>query len=89
MVKTPKVRLYIRVRRSDGRDSFVDPTWNRNRTLRVGYALIDGQPEHHPEGIYYLRFLRSGKRVWEAVGSDAPGRALANLFPFPKGRSST
>jgi hypothetical protein len=70
-VKTPKVRLYIRVRLSDGRDAFVDPAWNRNLTLRAGYALIDGQPEHHIEGIYYLRFLNDGKRVWKAVGSDA------------------
>jgi hypothetical protein len=70
-VKTPKVRLYIRIRRSDGTDAFVDPAWNRNRTLREGYALVEGQPEHHLEGIYYLRFLRNGKRVWEAVGSDA------------------
>jgi integrase/recombinase XerD len=48
----------------------VDPAWNRNRTLRARYALLDGQPEHHPEGVYYLRFLRDGNRVWEAVGSD-------------------
>lgn len=70
-MKTPKVRLYIRVRLPDGRDSFLDPVWNRNRTLRTGYALVSGAPEHHPEGIYYLRFLRNGKRVWEAVGADA------------------
>jgi hypothetical protein len=71
MAKTPKVRLHIRIRRPDGTDAFVDPAWSRNRTRRAGSALIDGQPEHHVEGIYYLRFLRDGKRVWKAVGSDA------------------
>jgi len=69
-VKTPKVRLYIRVRLPDGRDAFVDPVWIRNRTLRQSYALIKGQPEHHAEGFYYLRFLRDGKRVWHRVGQD-------------------
>jgi len=28
--------------------------------------------EHHPEGVYYLRYLKGKKRVWEPVGSDAP-----------------
>jgi hypothetical protein len=42
-VKTPKVRLYIRVRRSDGRYAYHDPAWNRNRTLRANYALVN----HH------------------------------------------
>jgi hypothetical protein len=77
MAKAPKVRLYIRIRRSDGTDAFVDPAWNRNRTLREGYARIERQPEHHPEGVYYLRFLRDGKRVWEAVGSDANAAIVA------------
>jgi len=62
-VRSPKVRLYIRVRRRDGRYVYRDPVWNRNRTLRAGYTLVGGQPEVHPEGIYYLRFLRGKKRV--------------------------
>jgi hypothetical protein len=70
MAKAPKVRLYIRIRRrSDGMDAFVDRAWNRNR--------IEGQPEHHPEGVYYLRFLLNGKRVWEVIGSDADPALVA------------
>jgi integrase/recombinase XerD len=76
-VKARKVRLYIRVRLVDGRSVFVDPVWNRNRTLRAGYALIDGVPEHHPEGCYYLRFLRWNKRVRQAVGQDADAAMVA------------
>jgi integrase/recombinase XerD len=49
----------------------VDPVWNRNRTLRAGYALVRGQPEFHPEGIYYLRFVRGRKRIRRAIGPDA------------------
>jgi hypothetical protein len=77
-VKTPKARLYIRVRLPDGRDAFLDPVWNRNRTLRVGYALTDEQPRHHPERVYYLRFLRDAKRVWQRVGQD-PNLAITAL----------
>jgi integrase/recombinase XerD len=77
-VRTHKVRLYIRVRLPDGRHSFADPVWNRNQTLRSGYALIQGQPEYHPESVYYLRFLRGGKRVWQPVGSETD-RAIAVL----------
>lgn len=77
-MKTPKVRLYVRIRRADGRDAYADPVWNRNRTLRAGYTLINGQQEHHPEACYYLRYLRSGKRVWQSVGSD-PDAAIVKL----------
>jgi hypothetical protein len=45
-VKTPKVRLYSRVRQPDGRYSYLAPAWNRNRSLQAGYALVDGKPEH-------------------------------------------
>lgn len=75
-----KVRLYIRIRRSDGQNAYVNPAWNRNRTLREGYALIGGIAEAHPEANYYLRYLRGKKRVWESVGSaaDAALTALRN-----------
>lgn len=77
-MKTPKVRLYIRIRRTNGRDAYVDPVWNRNRTLRAGYAVVGGKAEHHAEGIYYLRYKRAGEsRQWVAVGSDPDCALLA------------
>lgn len=54
-MRAKKVKLYIRIRRNDGKDAFVDPVWNRNKTLRGGYAQVDGSASHHPEGVYYLR----------------------------------
>ncbi len=78
-MKAPKVRLYLRIRRSDGRDAFVEPAWNRNRTLRAAYGVVQGQPEHHPEGSYYVRYLCRGKRVWKSVGPDAALAAVRNL----------
>lgn len=77
-MRTPTVRLYIRIRRADGSYAYADPAWNRNRTLRAGYALVSGNPESHPEASYYLRFLSGKKRVWQSVGTE-PDAALAAL----------
>ena len=75
-MKRPKVSLYIRVVNAAGRSVYAKPVWNKNRTLRTGYA--EGDPKHHPEGNYYLRFLREGKRVRERVGKE-PDAALIAL----------
>lgn len=55
----------------------MDPVWNKNRTRRSGYALTEGQPEQHPEGVYYLRYLRDGKGVWQPVGQSADAAIIA------------
>ena len=49
--KSFKVRLYIRIRRANGKYAFHDPAYNKNHTLREGYALVDGKAEAHPEGF--------------------------------------
>ena len=76
-MRTPKVRPYIRIRSAGGKYTFHDPVWNKNRTLRPAYALVNRQPECHPEGVYYLRYLRGTKRVWHAVGADADAALVA------------
>ena len=60
---------------SSRRDAFVDSAWSKNRTLCVGYALVFGQPEHHPEGSYSLRYLRDGNAYLAAVGPDEDARS--------------
>ena len=77
-MKAPKVRLYIRIRRADGTDACADPAWNRNRSLRAGYATVAGRLESHPEGVFYLRYARGGKRLWESIGTD-PDLAITAL----------
>lgn len=76
-MKAKKVPFYIRVRRKDGKDVFPGPVWNRNRAFLANSALIDGVPVPHPEGSYYLRYLRGGRRGWEAVGADAEAAVVA------------
>jgi integrase len=70
-----KVTLYIRVKLADGKRSFVKPVYAANRKLKPMYAIVNGESEHHPEGVYYLRCLQGKKQGWEPVGSD-PQAAL-------------
>jgi integrase/recombinase XerD len=70
-VKAPVVRLKIRVRLSDGSRPFLDPVPAPKGRLKPLCAIVNGTPEHHPEGVYFLRYAKNNKRVWEAVGDDA------------------
>jgi integrase/recombinase XerD len=62
--------LYIRVCMSNGSRPYLEPVYAVEGELSPGYAFVAGQPEHHPEGIYQLRYQQAGKRRWEPVGSD-------------------
>ena len=88
-MKTPKVRLYIRVKRANGTYAFLDPAWNKNHTLRSGCALVEKRPETYQDWTYYLRYMRGSKRVWEAVGAepDAAVTALHNKEHDLKGEA--
>lgn len=70
-MKGPVVRLKIRVRLEDGSYPFLEPVFAANGKIKPLYALVEGAPKHHPEGCYYLRYLRDGKRLWESIGTDA------------------
>jgi len=66
-----KAHLHIRIKLPDGSRRYSEPVYSTNRKLRPFFALVDGKPEHHPEGVYHLRFLQNSKHIWKAVGSDA------------------
>jgi hypothetical protein len=53
--------------------------FSSNGKLKPLYAVVDGKPEHHPEGVYNLRYLKAGKRVWDAVGADPQLAVTAKL----------
>jgi len=67
-MKSPSVRLKIRVRLSNGTHRYVDPVFTGNGKLKPLYAVVDNKHEHHPEGVYYLRFGRDGK--YRSIGND-------------------
>jgi len=75
----PAVRLKIRVRLSNGSRAYVDPVFSSNGKLKPLYAVVNGKPEHHLEGVYNLRYFKAGKRVWDAVGTDAQLALTAKL----------
>ena len=77
-MQAPVARIYIRVVLPDGSRPYCNPVCTANQKLRAQYALIDGKPRHHPEGVYYLRYTTGGKRRWERVGAD-PSLALVRL----------
>jgi hypothetical protein len=75
----PAVRLKIRVRLSNGGRVYVDPIFSSNGKPKALYSVVNGKPEHHPEGAYNLRYLKAGKRLWHAVGTDAQLALTAKL----------
>jgi integrase len=71
-----KVTLMLRIRTADGKRPFVPPVYAANGRLRPLYALVAGKVEHHPEGVYHLRYAKGDQRIWEPVGKD-PNAAIA------------
>jgi hypothetical protein len=73
------VRLKIRVKLPSGSRAYVDPVFSSNNKLKPLYGLVDGKPRHHPEGVYHLRYVKGGRRVWESVGNDPQVALTAQL----------
>jgi integrase/recombinase XerD len=63
--------LYIRITTSDGRKSYCKPAYQSKGRLKPQVAIVKGEPEHHREGVYYLRFgADDGKQQFVLVGKD-------------------
>jgi hypothetical protein len=77
-LRQPTVRLKIRVTLADGSRRYVDPVHAGNGKLKPLFAIITGHPQHHPEGVYCLRYAASnGKRIWDPIGPDPVAAQLA------------
>lgn len=75
---TPKVKLFIRVRLTNGTQVRVAPAKNKNHSLRPLWAVIKGKEEHHPEGTYVLRLRdQDGRRRWLTVGNSVDAAMAA------------
>jgi integrase/recombinase XerD len=71
--------LYIRITTKDGKKPYCKPVYLTKGRLKPLCAMVDGEPEHHPEGVYYIRFgTDGGKQPFEPVGND-PYVALDKL----------
>ncbi len=50
-----------------------------NGRVKPDLVLINGQPERHPEGAYYLEWRENGRRVRLSVGRDPQDAAALRL----------
>ncbi len=63
--------LYIRITKN-GRSSFCKPVYQSKGRLKPQYAMVNDEPEHHKEGVYYVRFgADGGKQQYALVGKDS------------------
>ena len=70
--------LYIRITKN-GKSSFCKPVYQSKGRLKPQYAIVEGEPKHHKEGVYYVRFgSDGGKQQFVLVGKD-PYIALDKL----------
>lgn len=71
--------LYIRITTEDGKRPYCRPVYLSKGRLKPLYAVVNRKPEHHPEGVYHLRFgTEDGKQTFAPVGND-PYVALDKL----------
>jgi integrase/recombinase XerD len=83
-----KIKLEIRIKNSAGRYAFHTAVVSSNGKLKPFAAMVNGNQEVHPEGVYHLRYTNeNGKRVYERVGKDA-SEALNLLRRRQLGRES-
>jgi integrase len=66
-----EVNLTKRIRLADGSTRFCPVVLAANGRVKPGYVLVDGNPQHHPEGNYYLDWYVGNKRIRQSVGKDA------------------
>jgi integrase len=50
-----------------------------NGRIKPDVVLVNGKPERHPEGAYYLEWRENGRRVRLSVGKDAAEAAARRL----------
>jgi hypothetical protein len=74
--KATAVSVYSRIRLTDGSQPYCPAIWETKKRLKPHWCLVHGTPEHHPEGIYHVRYRVNGKPIWEKVCiGDDPHRA--------------
>jgi integrase len=77
--KLQKVSVYIRIRFTDGSQPYCPAIWESKKRLRPHWCLVRGKLEHHPEGVYHVRYRVNGKPVWEKVCVGDDPYAAADL----------
>jgi integrase/recombinase XerD len=69
-----EVNLTKRVQTSRG-PRYCPVVFAANGRIRPDVVLVNGEPERHPEGAYYLEWRERGRRIRLSVGKDAQDAA--------------
>jgi integrase/recombinase XerD len=68
--QSKEVNLTKRVQTSKGM-RYCPVVLSANGRVKPDLVLVNGQPERHPEGAYYLEWRENGKRIRLSIGKDA------------------
>ena len=52
--------LYIRITTADGKRRYCKAAYQSKGRLKPQYAMVNGEPEHRKDGVYYVRFGADG-----------------------------
>ena len=74
-----EVNLTKRIRLADGSTRYARVMLAANGRVKPDYVLVDGKPEHHPGGSYYIDWTEGAKRIRKSVGKDA-AKAAARRY---------
>ena len=59
-----------------GQFRYCQPVYSENGRIKQDWVLVNGKPEHHKEGSYWLRWRENGRQIRISVGKSA-SNALA------------
>jgi integrase/recombinase XerD len=68
--QSKEVNLTKRVKTSNG-TRYCPVVLSANGRVKPDFVIVNGQPERHTEGSYYLEWRENGRRVRLSVGKDA------------------
>lgn len=73
------VALVMRIRLGNGERKYTALAITKNGKIKPLFAVINGKVEHHPEGVYALRYREDGRLRYRQVGTDVDAAETAKL----------
>jgi hypothetical protein len=52
----------------DGKWRYCRPVLAANHAIKPNFVLVNGKPEEHKEGFYYVHFRQGTKQIWKKAG---------------------
>jgi integrase/recombinase XerD len=58
---------YVKV---GSRWKYSKPVMGRNHKPKPHWAMVNGKPEYHPEGNFYISYREGRKKIWKKIGPN-------------------